>query len=473
VRQLNADLELLQISDIDVLRTPIIGKFLRGKIGRFVPQILFAAIALLVIYDGLTGPQLAPSNTATVISWVLFRGFIIFTLVFAGNLFCMACPFALTRTIAHKLSSSGKRWPGFLRNKWVSIGTLFLIFWLYEWLDLWDSPWLTAWIVIAYFVASIVLEVIFSESAFCKYVCPLGAFNFVNSALAPLQIHARDAAVCADCEGKECVNGTETVLGCGTELFVPTIRSNMDCTLCLDCSRACPYDNVGLAIRKPFAEVTANTLRSRWDYSFLLISLSLYAILNAFGMVSPIYRLLDWMEGTLGINSEWVRLLLIFGFGVMGITAIIAFTGGKLGELITKEDARIIAARYATAFIPIGAGIWFAHYGFHFFIGGLSIIPVFQTFLSQIGIMGITPNWDLGFLLPMVYIFPFQVGAVLLGFFISLYVLGVKSHKNERSSRQALLVMLPWAIVLVLLTVAALSIFNLPMEMRGMIGGGM
>jgi hypothetical protein len=249
----------------------------------------------------------------------------------------------------------------------------------------------------------------------------------------------------------------------------------MDCTLCLDCSRACPYDNVGLAIRKPFTELISDTLRSRWDYSFLLISLSLYAILNAFGMVSPIYTLLDWMEGTLGINSEGARLLLIFGFGVVGLTAIIAFGCGKLGEVITKDDARIIASRYATAFIPIGAGIWIAHYGFHFLIGSLSIIPVMQTFLLNHGIkiLGTAPNWDLGFLLPMDYIFPFQVGAVLLGFFASLYVLGVKSHEIEKNSNQALLVMLPWAIVLFLLAVAALSIFNLPMEMRGAMGGGL
>jgi hypothetical protein len=192
-------------------------------------------------------------------------------------------------------------------------------------------------------------------------------------------------------------------------------------------------------------------------------------------MVSPIFSLLDWMERTLGINNEGVRLLLIFGFGVLGLTAIIAIGCGKLGELITKDGAKVIASRYATAFVPMGAGVWIAHYGFHFFIGGLTIIPVMQTFLlgHGIAILGTTPNWDLGFLLPMDYIFPFQVGAVLLGFLASLYVLGATSLENEKKPNHALLVMLPWAIVLFLLTVAALSIFNLPMEMRGATGGSL
>ena len=127
----------------------------------------------------------------------------------------------------------------------VFVGFLFA----YEWLDLWASPALTAWVIIGYFVGAFVLEAAFAESPFCKYVCPLGTFNFATATLSPTQITVRDHDVCRTCVGKECVNGSPTVLGCGTELFPPTLRSNLDCILCLDCARACPYDNVALAIR--------------------------------------------------------------------------------------------------------------------------------------------------------------------------------------------------------------------------------
>ena len=36
-----------------------------------------------------------------------------------------------------------------------------------------------------------------------------------------------------------------------SELFPPTLRTNLDCVFCLDCARACPYDNVALAVRPP------------------------------------------------------------------------------------------------------------------------------------------------------------------------------------------------------------------------------
>ncbi|MCA9973362.1 MAG: hypothetical protein KC425_24250, partial [Anaerolineales bacterium] len=176
---------------------------LRWRWGRLPGQLLLLAAALLMLYDGFTGPPLAPGNVATVLAWVHYRGLVMLALLLAGNLFCMSCPFTLPRTLARRLSGNGRRWPRRLRNKWFAIALLFLFFWLYEWLDLWASPLLTAWIVVAYFAGAFALEALFAESPFCKYVCPLGSFNFVASTVSPLQIGVRSQDVCRDCVGKE------------------------------------------------------------------------------------------------------------------------------------------------------------------------------------------------------------------------------------------------------------------------------
>ena len=34
-----------------------------------------------------------------------------------------------------------------------------------------------------------------------------------------------------------------------------------------------------------------------------------------------------------------------------------------------------LAARYSYALVPLGLGMWLAHYGFHFFTGILTIVP--------------------------------------------------------------------------------------------------
>jgi ferredoxin len=427
-------------------------------------------VAALIIYDGLTGPQLAPANSATVLAWVHYRGLVLVALLMVGNLFCSSCPFTLPRTLAKKLSLSGGRWPAALRNKWLSVGGLLLIFFLYEWLDLWSSPWLTAWLAVAYFVASFALEIVFSESAFCKYVCPLGAFNFVYSMASPFQITARDGNVCRDCEGRECVNGSPDVLGCGTELFVPTIDSNMDCTFCLDCARACPYDNVALQARAPWRELIRE-LGKRRDLALLIVALAFFGFFNAFGMVPPVIRLQQWLALTLGIGSEVLQLALIFLLGAVALPALLLELADRLSGIGSGQSRGHFVGQFSTAFVPLGLGIWLAHYGFHFSIGALTLFPVLHSFILDHGWDWLPgpPNWDVGFLIPYGAILPLQIGAVSLGFFGGLSVLSAQSLRVEKPSRAALLRLLPWAVLLTLLTIASLAVFSQPMQMRGVL----
>jgi polyferredoxin len=458
---------------LDVLRFPLIGRFLTWRWSRLIGQLSLLIVAMFVVYDGLTGSQLAASNLATVLAWTHYRGFIILALLLAGNLFCFACPFTLPRTLARKLSLAGNRWPRTLRNKWVSLIGLFIIFWLYEWLDLWSSPWLTAWLTLAYFLGSFALEALFAESPFCKYVCPLGAFNFVYSTPSPLQISAVDTNVCRNCEGKECVTGSDQTLGCGTELFVPTIQSNMDCTFCMDCARACPYENVSLSVRKPLAELGSDAIPKRWDRAFLFVALAFLGLTNAFGMVPPFHSLHAWLRQTLGVQLEAVRLLLILLLTSVALPAFVLYFGSLMSSLLNRADGvtplRVLAARYSQAFVPFGFGVWLAHYGFHLAIGGLSIVPVFHTFLLKHGFdfLGSSPNWDLSYLLPAEVIFPLQVGVVLIGFFASLFVLAKTALRPELEPIHGFREMLPWALILLVLSITALLVFNLPMEMRG------
>lgn len=457
---------------LDLLRMPLLGRFLRWRWSRLVGQVTLLLLAALAVYDGFTGPELASQNVAAVSIWVHYRGLLILGLLLAGNLFCFACPFTIPRTLARKLSLAGRRWPAALRNKWTSIAGLLVIFWLYEWLDLWASPWLTAYLVLAYFGASFLLEAIFRESAFCKYVCPLGAFNFTYSTASPLAIRTADAAICRDCQGKECVNGSADVPGCGTELFVPTMQSNMDCTLCLDCARACPYHNVALLIRTPGQELLHAPDTRRLDSSLMVIGLAFMGLLNAFGMVPPVYRLQSWLADLTGQSSDVLPLAIVMLSGGLLIPAAAVLGASRLSALSSNTAPSMgdNASRYSPAFIPLGMAIWLAHYGFHLIVGGTTIWPVLQSFLLDHGLawLGSQANWHVGYLLPPEWIFPLQSLVIGLGFAASLAVV---VRRTPGRGRRALLELLPWALLLTLLAAAALLIFNLPMEMRGSVLG--
>ncbi|MCB8967913.1 MAG: FesM [Ardenticatenaceae bacterium] len=457
----------------DLLRTPFIGRLLRWRWGRLVGQLLFLCVALLMLYDGFTGPRLAPTNLATVLTWVHYRGFVMFALLLAGNLFCMNCPFTLPRTLARRISGrSQRRWPRWLRNKWTAVTILVIYFWLYEWLDLWASPWLTAWIIVAYFLASFILEVFFAESPFCKYVCPLGTFNFVSSTVSPLHITVRDQNTCRTCVGKECVNGNGDVLGCGTELFAPQMKSNLDCVLCLDCARACPYENVALAWRNPLAEVRRpDAWPRRWDVNVLVWVFAFISLSNAFGMVPPVYQLETWLAAVLHTRSEGIVLAVIFGvLNVLlpvGLSLGAAWVSRRLAG--RREPLRVTLSRYTPALLPLTFAIWFAHYaGFHFLTSALAIVPVLQNFLLDVGIHVFgQPNWALGPVLPANWMDPLELVVLLVGVAASLDVLNGRS----RAAADKFAAQLPWLLLLLLLAVAAMVVMYLPMEMRGTVFG--
>lgn len=470
---------------LDALRLPLIG-LLRRRWGRLALQIPLLAAAVLLVIDGFTGPQMAARNLATVAPWVHFRGGAVLVLLLAGNLFCMGCPFTLPRTLAKRLSIRGRRFPRRLRNKWVAIASLFLLFVTYEALDLWASPALTAWLIVAYFAASFVLEAVFTESAFCKYVCPLGTFNFVYSTISPTQIGIHDPEVCRACVGKECINGSysptplvrlddiprgqrevrhgpEGTPGCGTLLFAPQIESNLDCTMCLDCARACPHNNVGLFVRQPGRELLRpEAWPKRWDVSLLAISLAALGLVNAFGMVPPVYELQRALIKTLGIQSEWLMIGLIFGVGGLLLPFALALLAGALSRALARKklSLRHTVAAFAPAFVPLGFGIWFAHYGFHFLIAPLTIIPVIQEFLGQPGDWAAFSSTADAVLIGLV-----QGAGLVLGFLWSLVLANRTAARLYR--RDAVPGLLPWALLLLALAFAAGYVFSLPMEMRG------
>lgn len=58
---------------------------------------------------------------------------------------------------------------------------------------------------------------------------------------------------------------------------------------------------------------------------------------------------------------------------------------------------------------------------------------------------------------------------VLVGFGGSLAVSSSISRRDFSNPRQGMLSMLPWILVFLGLAIAALAMFNLPMEMRGTI----
>jgi polyferredoxin len=475
---------------LELLELPGVGRFLRWRHARAALQLPLLLIAILMVWDGLTGPQLAPKNLATVLTWVHYRGFVVLALLVAGNLFCMACPFMLVRNLARHLSRPTKMWPRRLRSKWLAVLLFALMLFLYELLDLWASPALTAYLILAYFTGALLVDSLFRGAAFCKYLCPPGQFNFVASLISPLEVKTRTPPVCTECHTKDCIKGrsqspipsteypTPNIRGCELWLFQQGKFGSMDCTFCVDCLHACPHDNVGISTRLPASELWADPRRSgigrfsrRPDLAALIAVFTFGALLNAFAMVTPVYALENWLADLLRTQSEALVLALIFLVGLVAMpTVLLGLTGWLSRWWAAASDRSSVqtwVTRYMYALVPLGFGVWLAHYGFHFLTGFWTFVPVVQSFVADVlgsPLLG-APGWELGPVLPMDWLYPLELGFLGLGWFGSLLV--AYHIATEDEPHKPWRAFLPWAALLSLLLSAAIWLMGQPMEMRG------
>ncbi|MDZ7703598.1 MAG: hypothetical protein U5L04_03825 [Trueperaceae bacterium] len=493
----------------DLLRIPGLRRLIRWKYARFLFQLPLLILAVFVIWDGLTGRQLAPRNVATTSVWLHYRGLVVVALALVGNAFCAACPLMLTRGVSRRLERllpSKLSWPRGLKNKYLVTVLLVGFFFSYEYFDLWASPWLTAWLAIGYFGAALAIDTLFPVGTFCRYVCPLGNFNFAFASGSPTQITAANHDLCRSCEHKPCLHGRETYTdkllpstspirpspsgaafiplsditnpngqgyfpGCETDLFVPTMQSNMDCTSCFNCVRACPYDNVALTVRPPTWEWTRGPWAKRGKLAVIIMGvlLTFYGLLNAVAMIGPYFSLAEGVAHLLGTRQELPVLALFFVLTAvigLGVTTLVSWLADLAGG---KRDGPWRALqRWGYVIVALGFGFWGAHYLFHFLTGALSIVPVFEHFFSYRG-FDVDPNWRLSQMVPSAWLFPITAGITTFYAMLAAYVTVRIALRDF--GRNGVIAM--WPMLLFVLAFAALSLVILaqPMEMRGTIFG--
>jgi cytochrome c oxidase assembly factor CtaG/ferredoxin len=308
----------------------------RAPLLRRIAQGVMLILAVAVMWDGFTGTQVAPLNLAGVLPWIHWRALSLFALLFIGNLFCMVCPFTFVRDMARKVIPPGAQWPRQFRTKWLPFALILIYLWAYEAFSLWNKPRSTAFLIAGYFAAALLVDSLFRGASFCKYVCPIGQFHFVNSLVSPGEIRILNNGTCQSCRTHDCIKGNDRNRGCELGLFQPKKTGNMDCTFCLDCVQACPRENVTFAMNAPAQALFSGKLWQRTDIAALAILIVFGAFVNAAAMTSPV------LQANWGPNAVWPVIVLL--------TAASVFT---------------VIRRFVFALLPLGLSMWTAHLIFH------------------------------------------------------------------------------------------------------------
>jgi hypothetical protein len=367
--------------------------------------------------------------------------------------------------------------------KWIGIALFVAVLFTYELFDLWALPRATAWLVVGYFAFALAIDLLFTGATFCKYLCPIGQFSFVASTMSPLELQVRNPETCATCRTVDCIKGRRDAIvpsrvlrrGCELALFLPAKVGNLDCTFCLDCVQACPHDNIAMATRVPGLELADPRRRSgigwlsrRRDVAVLAVIFVFGGLINALGMTAPARVIEQRLVQVLGAQSEgpvlgalFAIVLVIIPLVLMGSAA--ALTAWLSGRRISSVLS--IASEYSYALVPLGFGVWLSHYGFHLLTGILTVIPVTQS--AAVDLLGWaalgTPLWQLTGMRPGL-VFPIEIGVILIGAAGSLVLAYLISERDHLERQVAATI--PWALVTVVLTIAAIWITSQPMDMR-------
>ena len=209
------------------------------------------------------GSQEPGRNLAPVLTWNIWWIGLIFLVLFAGNLWCYMCPWTAipdwvmrrSLTKVRAVASLSKKYPRFRLWMWPAIVLFAFVTWLEIIFDAANRPWLTSLFGIFMVLLSWGLLVVYERKAMCRYVCFVGRVSGQYSMMGMLELRRRDPEVCRSCTTKDCYRGSERGYPCPTHEFMGAMNENQYCTLCTECVKSCPHDNIALNARSSGADI--------------------------------------------------------------------------------------------------------------------------------------------------------------------------------------------------------------------------
>lgn len=252
---------------------------------------------LAVIVAGLIGSQEPGRNIAPVLTWNIWWIGLIFLVMFAGNLWCFMCPWTaipdwvMRRSLlaVRQIKSFGLRYPRFRLWMWPAIVLFAFVTWLELAYDAANRPWLTSMLGIAMIVIAWLCLVLFERKAMCRYVCFVGRVSGQYSTMAMLELRRRDNEVCRTCTTSDCLHGREGVgYACPTGEYMGAMNDNQYCTLCTECVKSCPHDNIALNLRSSGADLL-HPHRGKLDEAYMAILVFVVSAFHGAAMI-PLWK---------------------------------------------------------------------------------------------------------------------------------------------------------------------------------------
>ena len=427
---------------------------------------------LLVLASGFFGnPRI---NIAPVLTWTWWWALLIFLVLFMGKAFCMICPW---EGISSILSSSSLRsriktlgfereWPRKFKNIYPATLLFILLTWLELGLDITRSAFMTAFVGLAFVSLAVMTALLFERRTFCRYLCLVGRIQGIYALFSPVELRPNSSDVCRTCVGKECYQGSDTTVGCPTSLFPGALKENTYCTLCTECIRSCPEDNLSINLRPPGTDLL-NKSRFRMDEAMLAVVLLALTSFHGLTMTPAWIKVTGVLRADLGVGLKPVFTLLM---GLMILAPILLFWGSawasrriSAGSDITVEQT---FKMFAYSIIPIALFYHLAHNSMHFFMEAQHIIPLLSDpFGWGWNLFGTADRHYLP-LMTLQWVWWIQIAMIVIGHFFGVLVadrMALRLYKDRETRIRGLF---PLILTMILYSGFSVWLIAQPMEMR-------
>ncbi|HEY8803687.1 MAG TPA: 4Fe-4S binding protein [Clostridium sp.] len=442
----------------DFLKNKTFKKFVKSKWYPGVFQWPVALIFAFIVYELIAGPAEAHNNFGTAGTWVLWWPLLPIILLFFGRFWCILCPFGLLNDVVQKFVGNNKPVPKFLKKYgiWIIDATFLMITWSDHVWGIVESPRGSGVLLLMITTAVIFSGALFERRTWCRYLCFLGGLSGNYSRAGMVELRATPE-VCKKCKTASCYKGTPEVPGCPMFEFPKTMDSSAECNLCGNCVKNCPNNSIRISPRVPTEELW-DIKKPRVEVAFLAIVIMGIVFVQNITMLQIWGNILHALENLLGTTNYYITFTVTFIIAML-IPVVLLLLTGLIAKKFNKASIIENFAKFGYAIIPLDLAGHIAHNLFHLLAEGKSVI------YTAMGLFGLDSHGASTAILPSPTIQMFQYIIIIIGTVGSIYT-AYRIAKSSQTKSTILGTSVVYTILMVLLAVANILLFSLPMAMR-------
>jgi polyferredoxin len=438
---------------INFLDIPLIRAFIKSRWYPGLFQWAAMVVFSVIVFELVAGTVNPSRNFGTSMTWVLWWPAIPVLFLVLGRFWCAVCPFGKISDIVRKVVGSERPMPKFLKKYGIWLIDIFFI--MITWSDhIWgivESPRGSGYLLLLLTTMVIATSVFYERRTFCKTLCFLGglAGNYSRSGMVELR---GTPEICKTCKSQSCFKGDEKVEGCPMFEFVRTMDNSADCNLCGNCVKTCPNNSIRISPRKPTAELWG-IKKPKAEHAFLAAVIMGIVFVQNITMLEIWQEILDTISKVTQTTNYNVNFTVAFIISMALPIGLLWVTAKLTARKETIEKVRENFVRFGYAIIPLDLAGHLAHNLFHAFTEGKAI------WFNSVNLFGYQVTGDLsltsaGTVQIMQYI---VVVLGLVGSAYSVYRIGGRASWKK---------LLPYYTLMILLAVANIYLFSLPMMHR-------